>query len=233
MSKSAEINKKNVIILMILIVIIAVLQVWSLNDAKKLEAKMMSKENGTSSISRLDDVQEVVLDNEVEMGSISLTESVTGTSSGSDGQARRMVDVAISQLGTKEGADGWTKYGQWYQDNIVGTQGFSTAGWCAMFVSWCANEAGIGSDIITPFASCYVGESDAESKGVWHDSSSGYVPKEGDIIFFINGSHAGIVESCSEGVVYTIEGNYSNSVSRASHHLGANDISGYASPSYR
>ena len=45
------------------------------------------------------------------------------------------IDVAENQVGYEESSDGTTTYGEWY--------GLPTGAWCAMFVSWCANEAGI------------------------------------------------------------------------------------------
>ena len=43
-----------------------------------------------------------------------------------------IVDMAISQLGYTEGPNNDTKYGDWY--------GLPNQPWCAMFVSWCANQ---------------------------------------------------------------------------------------------
>ena len=160
-------------------------------------------------------------------------EATAAIAASSSGQAQKLIEVAASQLGIYEDYSGWTKYGQWYQDNVVYTAGFANAHWCAMFVSWCANQAGISSDIIKPYASCAIGESDAAAKGVWHPKSSGYIPKPGDIIFFTNTSHTGIVERYENGVVYTIEGNFDDCVSRASHSIDAPRITGYASPNYQ
>ena len=144
--------------------------------------------------------------------------------------AQKMLDVARAEIGTGESGE-WTKYGQWYQDNIDGSWNFATAEWCAMFVSWCANEAGF-SDIIIPYASCYAGEANFANMGGWHPQGSGYVPKPGDIIFFTGGSHTGIVEKVENGVIYTIEGNYLETVARGSHNLNAGNISGFGSPRY-
>lgn len=61
----------------------------------------------------------------------------------------KIVQVAISQIGYKEGKNNDTKYGNWY--------GLKNQPWCAMFVSWCANQAGIPANIIPKFASCTQG----------------------------------------------------------------------------
>ena len=45
------------------------------------------------------------------------------------------VQTALDEEGYEEGSDGYTKYGSWY--------GLANADWCVMFISWCANQAGI------------------------------------------------------------------------------------------
>ena len=60
-----------------------------------------------------------------------------------------LISVAESQIGYKEEANGWTKYGQWY--------GFPTGAWCAMYISWCADQAGISRKVIPAYASCDMG----------------------------------------------------------------------------
>ena len=114
-----------------------------------------------------------------------------------------------------------TKYGAWYglQDNP----------WCAMFVSWCANKAGISTSIIPKHASCSAGVRWFKNKGQWKGRS--YTPKKGDLIYFTY-SHVGIVESVSGGKVNTIEGNCSDMVKRRSYSIGASDILGYGVPKY-
>lgn len=156
----------------------------------------------------------------------------TGSTGGTTtGQAGKMIEVAASQIGTHETSRGWTKYGQWYQDNIDGSWNFSTAHWCAMFVTWCAKEVGVSRDVIKPYASCSVGVSNFKNQGVWHSRSSGYTPKTGDIIFFTY-SHTGIVEKVEDGYVHTIEGNTSDQCKRRQHAIGSSKIKGYGSPNY-
>ena len=102
-----------------------------------------------------------------------------------------------------------------------------------MFVSWCANEAGVSRDILTPYAYCGYGIQYFKNKGDWHDRSSGYVPKRGDVIFFGADRHTGLVDHSEGGMVYTIEGNSTNdSVARKTYSLSYSDINGYGSPKY-
>ena len=73
-----------------------------------------------------------------------------------------------------------------------------------------------------------------KNKGDWHDRSSGYVPKRGDVIFFGADRHTGLVDHSENGVVYTIEGNSTNgAVCRKSYNMSYGDINGYGSPKYK
>jgi hypothetical protein len=145
----------------------------------------------------------------------------------------QIVTVALSQLGNYGGSPYWG----WY--------GFSArVEWCACFVSWCANECGyIDSGIIPKFASCAVGVQWFKDRGQWQDNSVEPVP--GMIIFFDwddpDGSsgpqdgapdHVGIVEKVENGIVYTVEGNSSDSVKIKSYPVGYYEILGYGVPQY-
>ena len=58
-----------------------------------------------------------------------------------------IIAVAKSQVGYTEDETG-TIYGAWFKKQTSSSYDFTTAPWCAMFISWCADKAGIGSDII-------------------------------------------------------------------------------------
>lgn len=154
-------------------------------------------------------------------------EPVTG---GSQNGRQALLSVAKSQIGYTAGSNKYTKYGDWY--------GLPNADWCAMFVSWCANEAGIGTNIIPKHASCGVGINWFKSNGTWKSRVSGYTPIQGDLIYydyendgFID--HVGIVESVSNGTITSIEGNVGGGngiVARQYHSLNNTDIIGYGTP---
>ena len=59
--------------------------------------------------------------------------------------AKDIVDVAIGELGYRETGSNSTKYGKWY--------GMNGAAWCHMFVSWCADQAGISTSVVPKTAS--------------------------------------------------------------------------------
>lgn len=171
-------------------------------------------------------------------------------------QRADIVGVAKTQIGYLEGSltgtnlvrNNYTKYGVWYDNNVANIGG-AYGEWCAMFVSWCANQAGIPSSVMYYHASCSLGISEWKSRGVWKTSAywgGSYTPQAGDIIYFAStaGSstpaHVGIVTGCSGGYVYTVEGNTSTSGFSASggtcnsksYTLSNGRILGYASPNY-
>lgn len=137
----------------------------------------------------------------------------------------RLIAIAETQLGYREGPDNDTKYGDWY--------GIPNGAWCAMYVSWCANQAGISTSVIPKYASCSAGREWFESRGLFKYKES-YVPKAGDIIFFLSdgASHTGIVINCDGKKVYTIEGNTSDMCAKRSYDLMNSRITGYGTPQY-
>ncbi len=130
-----------------------------------------------------------------------------------------LIDVASKEIGYKESGDNKTKFGA-----FTGTNGMA---WCHAFVSWCANKAKIGTNIVPKTASTTVGMNWYKNKGRFGYKGK-YTPKRNDLIYFKTGaSHVGIVEKVSGGMVYTIEGNSSNKVQRKSYSLNYKTITGY------
>lgn len=63
-----------------------------------------------------------------------------GITIASSAQAEALINVALAEEGYKAGSNRDNKYGKWYGANNVD--------WCAIFISWCANQAGIPTSII-------------------------------------------------------------------------------------
>ncbi len=138
-------------------------------------------------------------------------------------QRTDIVNIAKSQIGYQEGSSSsklsgtvrgsgnCTEYGRWY-----GMQDM----WCAMFVSWCANVAGVKTSVVPSHAYTPSGLQWFINRGRAYSRSTvangGYKPQPGDIIYFKSArnsnicNHVGIVTSYSNGVVYTVEGNTSS-----------------------
>lgn len=139
--------------------------------------------------------------------------------------AQRMVDLAKTQLGVKQGI----KYAKWYGFN-------GRIEWCAVFISWLANELGYLKSVIPKFANVGVGWRWFESRGLTKKPKN-YVPKTGDIIFFdfdCNNriDHVGIVDHADGKYVYTVEGNSGDECKSKKYKINYSGIHGYATPRY-
>ena len=119
-----------------------------------------------------------------------------------------VIDIAKSQLNYKETGNNDTMYGKWF--------GLNNQPWCAMFVSWCFDQAGLVSKVAAQtkkgFASCDVGLK-------WFTNKNKIVPvgqaQAGDIVFFQfdkdpQADHVGICSSNDgKGFLMVYEGNTS------------------------
>lgn len=118
---------------------------------------------------------------------------------------QQIVTIAQNEIGASDGQ----KYWSWY--------GFTTyQEWCACFVSWCGEQAGlIDSGAIPRFSLCSDGVAWFQSQGKWQ--AAGSTPTAGSLVFFDWGGdgvsdHVAIVEKCENGIIYTIEGNTSTKI---------------------
>ena len=149
------------------------------------------------------------------------TDGSYGTLAGEGSAA--MVVTASSQIGNKGGEEYW----RWY--------GFSSrVDWCAVFVSWCAEQSGLLKGESMPrFAVCDDGIDWFTERQRWvAGTERKFMPPAGAVIFFDwdqdgRADHVGIVEKCEDGQVYTIEGNSDNICRRQCYPLGSETIAGY------
>lgn len=146
-----------------------------------------------------------------------------------------LVNIALSQKGNVNGQPYWSWYG--FDSRVA---------WCACFVSWCANQAGIPTSAIPKRSACTNGGR-AESAGAgfmsyyknegrWQPSQShggSYTPQAGDVVLFNwsgsdkSADHVGIVVSCENGVITTIEGNSGNAVKTRTYKVTDKDVIGF------
>ena len=56
-----------------------------------------------------------------------------------------LVKIAQAESGTKESGTNNVKYNTWFYGHEVDGSNYP---WCAVFVSWCADKAGITTDIM-------------------------------------------------------------------------------------
>jgi len=120
-------------------------------------------------------------------------------------QKDKILAIAAKEVGYKQAANGSNKFGLWY--------GADKVAWCAMFLSWCAAQAGIGADIVPKFSYCPAGVAFFKKQDRFR-AAKGYAPQPGDIVFYdFNGNgtadHVGLVIGYSGGKINVIEGNTS------------------------
>ena len=137
----------------------------------------------------------------------------------------QLVTIAKSQLGNEGGEKFWSWWGFTERQE-----------WCACFVSWCADQAGlIQKEAVPKFSVCTDGVAWFQAKGKWQ--SGGSVPTPGTIIFFDwdhdgASDHVGIVESFDGTTVHTIEGNSGDAVKQNNYTVNSQSILGYGLVAY-
>jgi uncharacterized protein YgiM (DUF1202 family) len=165
------------------------------------------------------------------------------TSLGTD-ERDSIMTVALSQKGYHEGnnmgelsgenttgVNGFTEYNYFYGPADSGGYAYP---WSFTFIGWCAAQAGISADIFPRYAVASYTIDWFKAKNEYYTASSGYVPKESDIIFIVTGTgvRGGLVRYTAGGTVYTIEGCVNEEVRLCSYSLDDKSIAGYAAPAY-
>ena len=154
----------------------------------------------------------------------------------------KMARIALNEIG-----NGPSKYRKWYY-------GYDAKGvpWCAVFVSWLANQGGALNKYIvkTDGAGCFAREGVAKGWGKWYEGGS--TPRVGDVISFCWNNkgdytdenqdkyfsdHVGFVVSVSGNTLYTVEGNAggtndTSKVQKRSYPINSVKINGYFRPNY-
>lgn len=157
-------------------------------------------------------------------------------------EIEKVISLAKKQIG-----NGAEKYRTWYYGYNA-----QDVAWCAVFVSWCFDKAGIDM-IKTDGAGCFAREGNGKY-GTWYESEysdSSTTPKAGDIVTFVwnysgryynqdkyYSDHVGIVYAVDDDNIYTIEGNTgaSNDTSTVKYRMYNREsgaINGYFRPFYK
>ena len=151
-------------------------------------------------------------------------------------QSEDMIATAESQLYYTAPASG-AKYNVWFEEAGAACD----YAWCQTFLTWCADQAGISTDVIPRESTVSAAISFYETEKRFQKSLSqggSYTPRRGDIVYYsANGkrsepTHVGLITAVEDGTLYTIEGNVSNQVLEQQHDLDAAEIIGYACPLY-
>lgn len=141
-----------------------------------------------------------------------------------------------SQLDIKEANPGeanYTKYGAW-----TGAQGQP---WCASFVCWCIGQA--ANDDREIVKQLIYGPISAACDGLWNNFTKAQRvtmdPQPGDVLFYGDKSHVGLVVGVNNGEVISVEGNTNSKGSREGtivkekrQPANSKGIKGYGRPNY-
>lgn len=170
-------------------------------------------------------------------------------------EIQKLLDIAAGEVGYREGAHGYSKYGEWAGDPY--------AQWCAEYLCWCVDQVDqrYGTQLLNHQYPLYSGSNTGKNwfirqgryvvrwgnldgwgyqwlKGEDHFLSTGdYIPQPGDWVFFTwdsdqNTDHVAMVEYCTRNAsgdvtIHVLEGNTPVSVKRATYPLTYNRILGY------
>ncbi len=153
----------------------------------------------------------------------------------------KIIEIAGKEVGYKEkknsnsldsktanaGKNNYSKYGKWY--------GLISGAWCAMFICWVYNQAGVLNKIkktaSAPNMMKYFKEKNLFIK------RGAKLPSKADVIFInwdgrTSADHVGIVKKTDKTYVYTIEGNNGNAVKNIKYKLTDKRIIGYGTPQF-
>ena len=167
----------------------------------------------------------------------------------------QLLAIADEEVGYKEGAHGYSKYGEYWGD--------AYAQWCAEFLCWCVDQVDKqhGTNLLKNVYPLYSGQNTGMKwfiregrwvsrngnledwgyqwfKGEDHFITAGeYIPQPGDWVFFSwtsdgNTSHVAMVEYAVQNkdgsvTLHCIEGNNPSSVARVTYSTGDKKILGY------
>ncbi len=153
--------------------------------------------------------------------------NIVETTSSGYGSKLCITYVAKNEIGYTEDANGSTKYNTW-----AGVSG----GWCVMYLTWCAEQAGVSRDVVPKMGGTSVFRSFYANKGLYYASASQggtYTPKTGDFFhYYSGGDHYGIITAILGNTITTAEGNWGDAVVSRQLSLTDSAILGYCNPQY-
>lgn len=177
---------------------------------------------------------------------ITTTSAFMGISRMTDsaGTAGSIVDIALAEVGTAEEPFGYStvKYNTWFYGHEVREAEYDgdTYAWCAVFVVWCADQAGLLRDsnskngIFLRTANCgtlyddltqHNGFSSYYVRNCSQFGGNAYDIQVGDIFFYAGAdgtgkSHVGIVSEVGSDYINVVQGNTGRAVKVRTHKNG-------------
>ena len=157
------------------------------------------------------------------------------------GSVEAFLQIALSQVGYNEGDynsksncvsfpshSNWSKYGLWEgwpQKMRSPNQSSYAYAWCAVFVSWVADQNGMLNTKVPNYIATEVGWKWFNARGKFH-KAKGYTPVPGDIVFYgpNKNPHTGIVLSAGKNGAFTsVEGNTLDAVKVMERNINSRD----------
>ena len=144
----------------------------------------------------------------------------------------KVVDLAKSQVGTREGENNWNPYAadprmtEYYGWNVQNQP------WCNIFVDQIFVEAfglAVGKAMVYDGSpSCAVSAQHFKDHGAWSST-----PQLGDQVFYNTGAgHTGLVVNITNEYFDAVEGNYSDKVSLVRHTKNGSEVDGFGVPNW-
>ncbi len=146
----------------------------------------------------------------VSLALIMMSANFSGFDFSAEAKAESQRDAIVRIALAEEGVSGCPNKYTYAFGEIGGTYDW---GWCAAFVYWCSQQAGIPHSIIARNARP---DLDSFKLQNCYDYSADADVKKGDILYMENnnGPHIGLVADVDDEFIYTIEGNVKNTVTR-------------------
>lgn len=126
-----------------------------------------------------------------------------------NGDKSNVIEIAIRELEANSGASNSQKcsYIKTYMQACGYTSGVHH--YCAGFVTYVLEQAGVAESIGLPSYSCTVSSFKNTENGEWHDAGKSYIPEAGDIAITSGWGHVQFVEKVEGKTVHFLGGNQS------------------------
>ena len=126
-----------------------------------------------------------------------------------NGDKSNVIEIAIKELEANSGASNSQKcsYIKTYMQACGYTSGVHH--YCAGFVTYVLEQAGVAESIGLPSYSCTVSSFKNTENGEWHDAGKSYIPEAGDIAITNGWGHVQFVEKVEGKTVHFLGGNQS------------------------
>ncbi len=158
------------------------------------------------------------------------------------GSKQCMQDIAEQEVGTVETGTNIVKYGEWYEDMGLGSNG---SDWCAIFVMWCAYQCNVPISVIPRgsdseglhYAAASIMMQYYVDRDLFYENTNSTVePRVGDLFFkgtsATSAYHVGIIVGADSTYIYVIDGNCENRVRAHRIQRVGSDYIGFARPAY-